>query len=835
MIASIGARQDLDCSPQRWQLPIHLLDAVFYAAKGHMSVALKQSIRATNILKSIRAILEEGYSCRALQHNPHCVLLNIDWYHDRLKPIMAEWLYMWFEMQHMSAVGQAELLAYFTDAEIMINQPDVAAKIHSTMSLESRKLANLGRSWLLTFLPHVLQKIDRVHFGLLSKEDYERAVKTDPHMPKTRAKLAVPFVGKDVPSKSSEFAHSDIIIGLTVLAYRYEGLRYSDFDDIVTSLRSTLTKEIGPHRLRKSSLRYESWVREAGGRIKGDGCTDGIEVIPLYLLKRSNDEQMQRLYTLLQHHPDTIQFYLESFIFPAYTDSKVMKLSAAGQELGGEMMFGRRVGFSGTPSDLLPVELGRCEYERGSDGQMLTVMTSPEVCSYEVVLQEWSPSSLLSRICRDISAQKYHALIDTGALITGMSNLEVAAYLLDHGLDWCEGVVFLDDLDRKMVLVRSTRRVLKMAQCGIPADKRFAFYDQVHTTGMDIQHTLDATAVLTLSKDMIFRDWAQGAYRMRGINKGQKIHVYVIPEVRDLILRELGSLAQSRNVWGLNQETAVKQVLIDINAWLVVNAMKSEKVQFHQLCIQNTANVWRKTAYANLLDRFAECSVDSMFNNELRRCLDVFCEPIDFTLSANVLEAESFAASLQRRVDAFEDLVTTDSQRHIINCMKQWASNQTTEQVDEHVLNSEMIQEQEQEREQQQEQEQEQEIEIEKYVELAYSREHEEQTPWPFDDLRHNALPPAFYPANQFKLVKRQPLPFPDYITISSNYFDLRWGGARRIKNIVMILEWYDANAVSVVNQGWEPLTEAQEKAVSAALCMFADNGRINREDLPMV
>lgn len=31
--------------------------------------------------------------------------------------------------------------------------------------------------------------------------------------------------GKDVPSRASEFAHPDVVIGLTILAYRYEGLR----------------------------------------------------------------------------------------------------------------------------------------------------------------------------------------------------------------------------------------------------------------------------------------------------------------------------------------------------------------------------------------------------------------------------------------------------------------------------------------------------------------------------------------------------------------------------------------------------------------------------------
>ena len=31
---------------------------------------------------------------------------------------------------------------------------------------------------------------------------------------------AVPFVGKDVPSTRSEFAHPDVVIGCTILAYR---------------------------------------------------------------------------------------------------------------------------------------------------------------------------------------------------------------------------------------------------------------------------------------------------------------------------------------------------------------------------------------------------------------------------------------------------------------------------------------------------------------------------------------------------------------------------------------------------------------------------------------
>ena len=104
-----------------------------------------------------------------------------------------------------------------------LKQMALAAKVvaHVTSPMH-KKLLNLCYNWLSTFLPHCLAKVNRVSFGLLSMEDCKQALLVDPHVPRSRLKLGVPFVGKDVPSRSSEFAHPDVIIGLTVLAYRYD-------------------------------------------------------------------------------------------------------------------------------------------------------------------------------------------------------------------------------------------------------------------------------------------------------------------------------------------------------------------------------------------------------------------------------------------------------------------------------------------------------------------------------------------------------------------------------------------------------------------------------------
>ena len=88
--------------------------------------------------------------------------------------------------------------------------------------------------------------------------------------------------------------------------------------------------------------------------------------------------------------------------------------------------------------------------------------------------------SLLNRIAK--ADPPYHALIDTGALVTGMTNLEVATYLLQNGLETMQGVVFLDAADKKMILVRTSMKVMPLEQSGLNRSVIFSFYDQVHTT-----------------------------------------------------------------------------------------------------------------------------------------------------------------------------------------------------------------------------------------------------------------------------------------------------------------------------------------------------------------
>ena len=76
-------------------------------------------------------------------------------------------------------------------------------------------------------------------------------------------------VWQDVPSRASEFSHPDVVIGATILAYRHEGLRRTDFLELIAGLREGMSHEYGPYTGRQSCKKFRRWVELSGGRVRG--------------------------------------------------------------------------------------------------------------------------------------------------------------------------------------------------------------------------------------------------------------------------------------------------------------------------------------------------------------------------------------------------------------------------------------------------------------------------------------------------------------------------------------------------------------------------------------
>ena len=95
------------------------------------------------------------------------------------------------------------------------------------------------------------------------------------------------------------------MIGLTILAYRYEGLRPSDFATLLANLKQEMISQLGPYKKRPASEQWRTWVGAAGGHVRGhvgppsDASTDascavdrGLEVPPLHLIELHDREQV---------------------------------------------------------------------------------------------------------------------------------------------------------------------------------------------------------------------------------------------------------------------------------------------------------------------------------------------------------------------------------------------------------------------------------------------------------------------------------------------------------------------------------------------------------------
>ena len=524
------------------------------------------------------------------------------------------------------------------------------------------RMTNLLKDWLISFLPHAMSKINRVHYGLVHPHDIERwkamegaangVDKVDElNIGLSRELLAVPFAGKDVPSRNSEFAHPEVLIGLTILAYRYEGLRRSDLSTIVRHLKEKVSAEKGPMWERPTAVLFKRWVNGVKQRtaeelkdielrepdehtfhrvleLRRVAC-EKLEKRPLDKIHLDENSQVTLLHTVLSGSPDVIVHYLRAHVFPRVMQHQSFKLQASGVDLGSDMLFGTRLGFSGTPSNLLPMELRPCHFEPGSEAQIVRTSTDPTVMKVREI-RHWTVESIIN----EVRTGGYNALIDTGALITGYTNQEVCESVLSNGgLPHVDVAVFLNARDEKMVIERDGT-IYPLSRCGVSLKKRFTFYDQVHTTGMDIKQALDATAACTLGKDMTLRDHAQGVYRMRGLGRGQTIVVLVVDEVRELILESIGqepvrdgssngtadvdsvaaaagvavaasaaaaavaaaAAAQEESSWdALDREVELEgrtlqvfartqaQKLEDVLAWLLLNSMGSEHLQHMQV------------------------------------------------------------------------------------------------------------------------------------------------------------------------------------------------------------------------------------------------------------
>ena len=459
-LAGTNGKKELQPGTERWTLPLHLIDALFHADGQPMAKQTEEHFgeKARELLTSghadcLQEVIRRGVEAYSISRVPHLVLLDKAFYDAEMAPTFARWALLWYYHQPCVAKVQVSgtdlqtglvtegLVRWLLGRKKPLLPKHASADAAADAYLESKSvnhtramaLLNLCRTWVRALLPHVISKRNRVDYGLLSDDDTirlgllseeeEKQRSTEPKPPKTRKELleikrasrellAVPFVGKDTPSRFSEFAQPEVIIGFTIAAYRIEGLRERDITRFFSRLLNQFSRASEPVPKRPQRKALEEWKRLAAeswmALEKGEKEALGVPptVPPLELLQLTDKKHIKALSTLLRRLPTVVVEYckLEAFRLTQH-DTKagggyaLEKLSASGMDLGSDSLFKSCVGFSGTPSDMIPrkmyiSEIEGCKPEKGTDRKVAN-LTMPMLHSP----RRWISILLFYHIC----------------------------------------------------------------------------------------------------------------------------------------------------------------------------------------------------------------------------------------------------------------------------------------------------------------------------------------------------------------------------------------------------------------------------------------------------
>ena len=568
---------------------------------------------AVDFLSRSLSVLRAGVEAKAVQVEPHLCLVDAKWYRlpgsggvDAVVVAASGVLTQTFGL----ALDQASVKHFLVTANAAMPAP------LASLSREVQTLLCLARQWVHYFFPHVMSKVNRVNYGLSENE---------------KRLAAVPYLAKDVPSERSEFAHPDIVIGLTYLAYLYDGLRRCDVKELLKLLLTEFGSEKGPASGRATYALFEGFFSQT---------PDRTNLPPIDMINPEEPATLARLHAGISRSPQAIDVYLDRVVYPRALKFAPQKLSACGQEIGNNVVFAGCLGFTGTSDDLVP-SATRVQHAIEDTTTILHTLCDTRVTSAVELPPKWTAAGTLDLV----ADAGFDALIDAGGLITGFDNAVVAARLLARkkasapsdvfSLHNKDCVVFLDAAtDRPCFLRRDATLPRPLAECTVPLHRRFVFFDQVHCTGVDIQQATDARAALLIGKDMVFRDLAQAAWRMRRLGpNGQTVVCHVTPEVAALARRDAdGSAAALGASWTPS--------LLNVTLTRLV-ALGAEKVGMNErkLLQQEQQTPRRRAALAALVNRVDD-SADAR---------QAFSEAVDYTVSMAPLEGSLETEVIQQQ------------------------------------------------------------------------------------------------------------------------------------------------------------------------------------------
>lgn len=368
----------------------------------------------------------------------------------------------------------------------------------------------LAYAHLLIFLPHSLEKIHGVEFGR-AKDPFHRP-------------FAVPYLGKERPSKRGEFGHLDVMLDLTARLYYLEGLTVSQFTDWLLRFKGLYINHIGINQ----EVIPNSWV--------GQMLQVFEEGFDPRKVDFSNHEELDALFKTCAKNPLIVGDYLKEILLPSYKQEN-QKISSTPSDLGDDLLFKKVITMSGTPfnkacyphllSSSEEGEVFESKADKVATARLTEALLRDSNSACFSIPDKESDQHFLRHIARMAKTENVRAVIDLAAFFRGVTNLEVAQELL-RCIDDIESVVFYEDNSQeKVILQRGDVLPKKLEGASFPKAGRLAYFDQLHCFGADIPLEEGAHGVLSVPRNAPAHRLEQAAKRLRRIEKQQTLSTVI--------------------------------------------------------------------------------------------------------------------------------------------------------------------------------------------------------------------------------------------------------------------------------------------------------------------
>jgi len=318
-----------------------------------------------------------------------------------------------------------------------------------------------------------------------------------------RDPIAVPFEARGVPSERAEFGHADVAIVLTNLAFYYSGLNLAQF-------------KLDLDHVLKSDDPTNEWDRWTSTSHLPD------DVAHWNTINVDDQGQIEKLYKALGTNRHVINHYLNNFVFPVYAKQFSNKLQSSSYDLvlynPDDQTKARTTGFSGTNDNkyLLPLNIKQDDLPglMHTNAEVLTYLLEPRNMKYRVALSgdgsRWTEEMLI----RDLESSKIRVLIDAGAYILELKNIELVRTWLKTDTQAKAAVFFGENDHRAWVLYRNKTTVVPLLATPFANDLEgvLVFMDEAHTRGVDLKFPPNTRAALTLAHGQTKDHTLQGTF-----------------------------------------------------------------------------------------------------------------------------------------------------------------------------------------------------------------------------------------------------------------------------------------------------------------------------------